>query len=370
MLDRRLISIATLVAVTAVACENSSQNSRAEGWGRLPREQAGSNGPGNVPKFNGQHLYADAIVEPVGEQIAPIVLPLDVQRDAIHLGGTAAYVQATSLRLPRGGDRSATWSLAGASIPVHGDDSWLVWHDLSADGDRRIEAARTTEPERSWLVLTYPSADAIGGPMVVGDRVAVVLAHRILHAPLTGGETAELVLTHPPKTHPSSAPTSDGRRLIWISQDEAREFIFGTDARFETVERLWEQPKDKGLVIAAVPVGDTIVFANIDWAHGLEKDIILRVLPDGDLVEVLPRHFRSDSLRLLSDGEQAWMYREHMTWWIGPRGHGFFKVLDDDASAIAADDGLLVWQQFDGVHVAGLPTVEFTQPFAPHDIIR
>lgn len=32
-------------------------------------------------------------------------------------------------------------------------------------------------------------------------------------------------------------------------------------------------------------------------------------------------------------------------------------------SAIGADDGLLRWQQRDGIHVAGQPTIEFERPF-------
>jgi hypothetical protein len=322
----------------------------------LEREAAGG-----APEFHDQHLYTGTIVITAPSDELPAVLAVDVQRERIHVGDVHHHRS-----FPRGGGATeyTTWS-GGATIAVPNDDGLMVWHTTTG-AERQVRAARSNDLEQAWVVLDYVPEDVLADPLVVGERVAVMSECCIAHAGISGGAPGRdgapgvLALTHKPK----GRPTSDGRRLVWVAERGTHEFVLRSDARFETVEVVWEQPVKAGHLLAAAAVGSSVVFINLDWSSGAAKDQVLRVSADGSLVEVLPGDFYGDDLRLLPDGKQAWLYSRGRVWWIGERSHAFARVLDAEVSAIGADDGLLLWQQHDGIHVAGQPQIEFRAPFA------
>jgi hypothetical protein len=307
---------------------------------------------GEAPPFHDQRLYAGTVVLWTGFEHGPHVLPVDVQRDVIHVG------ELPRRSFPRARGGTVTENLQGAAIPVPNNDAVMLWR-YSGRKHHQVRAAKRDAIDLVWTVLEYGRGEVLGEPLVVGDRVAVMSDCCLAHASIMGGPPTVLALQH----EPHGNPKSDGRRLVWVAEQGDHQLVLSTDARFEAVEVVWEQPLERGYLRAAAPVGETVVFISATDKSGAFEDQVLRVRADGSLVEVLPREAHGEDLRLLADGQQAWIYSRGRVWWIGERGHSSAHTLGDVATAIGADDGLLLWQQADGIHVAGQPEIEFEAPF-------
>jgi hypothetical protein len=310
---------------------------------------------GEAPPFHDQILCDSMLTDPSTSESLPIALPVDVRRDAIHVRRFDLSRQI----FPRGGSREASWS-EGVPVRVPGDDELLVWHQHAASTERRVYAARAEQPDQPWPLLDYVRGYAIAEPIVVGDRVAVMLADGIAHAPLQGGPPGLLALSQMPR----GLLSSDAGRLVWIADQGERTFVMSTDASFASAEVEYEHRN--GLLVGAVLVGESLVFASIDPVRDVALELVVRrKRVDGTLLEVLRGPAPGDELRLLADGTQAWLYTAHNLWWIGADSHAKIPEFTAEVTAIGADDGLLLWIVGQQLHVAGQPTVEFVTPLLP-----
>ncbi|MFO7567634.1 MAG: AgmX/PglI C-terminal domain-containing protein [Enhygromyxa sp.] len=318
---------------------------------KAPREPAGE-----PPPFDVQLLYEGPLELTSGAVELPRVLPLDVRSDAIHVGDADA-----SLVFGRDGSTEVVSYPLGVPLRVSGHEYLLVWSQQHTPSERRIFAAGSGETNRRWPVLDYRHEDAVGEPIVLDDRVAIVTRHGIVHARVYQPEPKVLPLTQTP-VGPIS---SDGKLLVWIARQGEHEFVMSSDAGFEAAVVEHEQHRSQAELVGAARVTSSLVFASIDQAGGRSELVVRRKHPDGSLVELLRRPPPDDKLRLLADGRQAWLYTAGNLWWIGPDSHAKITKFDARPSAIAADDGVLVWYSDDELHLAGLPTIEFHQPLRP-----
>lgn len=318
---------------------------------------------GEAPPFHDQILYESTIDATIEHDAMPVLLPVDVRGDAIHVGRFHARMSFAR----DGSTELDDAEFDGVPIRVPDNDAFMVWHRVRSGSERRIFAARSDQPEHSWPVLDYVREDAISEPIVVGDRVAVVTEHAIAHASIRGGSPELLALSHTP----SGLLSSDAGRLVWIARQSGRELVMSTDASFAAAEIEYEQPQHQAKLLGAVLVGGTVVFASVNQAS--RELIVQRKRADGSLVELLrgvppglemaPVTGHRAELRLLADGTQGWLYMDDQLWWIGADSHALIRGFKAKVESIGADDGLLVWQSDDALHVAGQPSVEFHQPF-------
>jgi hypothetical protein len=341
-MSRRLALV--IAAACALACRHKHRHYEKEG-------------AGGAPKFIDQQLAPSIAVAPQAGAPRPVALALDVSADAIHIDDGENWTSYPR----RGNGQPIVQPSRGRLIPVVGDDSLMVWeHDRTTAGQRQIVAAHSDDLDHSWTILDYAIEQAVAPPLVVAGRVAVVTTNAILHAPLDPSTNVDgsgrLALGLTPKT----PPRSDGRRLVWAAADGEQEVVFAAGGHFSEVQTIWTQPSEVGEIIDAAPVGSTVVFIHVDRWDGIDKTPLLRVRQDGSIIQVLPGMLREPDEQLITDGDRIWHFgKKKMFWWIGEESHAFSRVVEDDVSAVGADDGVLVWQQADGLHVAGQPTIEF-----------
>ncbi len=310
---------------------------------------------GEAPPFHDQHLLTRGVVARVSADEMPARLAVDVRADTIELDDSQSR-----LIFPRHRGELSIDNRTARVIQVPGNDQFSVWLETTSSGHHRVLAARADAPSAHWLVLEYSRVDAVAEPIVVGDRVAIMTADELVHAPLTGGPSRTLSLGHTPKGRLSS----HGGRLVWVAERDGRELVLSTDASFTDVSIEYERPRHEGELVAAVLVGGSLVLASIDWVHDARHELVVRrKRADGAMLELVRAPVPGDELRLLADGSQAWLYIAESLWWIGESSHAKISEFDAELSAIGADDGLLLWQVEDGVHVAGQPTPEFREPF-------
>jgi hypothetical protein len=361
----RRLDLLIVAAASALACaqHQDQDQDQDQDQARTPREHKHRHyereEAGGAPKFHDQQLQrlSTVAVGPQADATRPVTLALDVSADAIHIDDGVHWTSYPR----RGGGQPIVQPSRGRLIPVVGDDSLMVWeHDGTTAGQRQIVAARSDDIDHSWNVLDYATEQAVAPPLVVAGRVAVVTTNAILHAPLDPSTNAdgpgrlELALT------PKTPPRSDGRRLVWAAVDGEHEVVLASAGRLTQIQTIWTQPTETGEIIDAAPVGSTVVFIHVDRWDGVEKTPLLRVRQDGTIIEVLPGMLREPDEQLITDGDRTWQFAKHkMFWWIGEQSHAFSRVVEDDVIAVAADDGVLVWQQADGLHVAGQATIEF-----------
>lgn len=314
-------------------------------------EQPEREAPGEPPPFHDQLLYDGPIVHDWLTTDAVLRLLVEVQYDAIDIG----FVREGT-RFARGGSHQRPEHLNDAIVAVPHDDRFWVWIEQTGETSQ-VRAARRERPEQSWVVLDLAD-DALAHPLVLVDRVAVISEHGIAHAPILGGPPGVLALTE------AATPIlgSNGHRLVWVSFRGETEVIVGTDANFESVELIYERPRQHGNILGVAPVGDSVVFVGYgSTPDGSSQLVLRRRRADGSVVELV--RAAADQPELLADGKQAWLYADRRLWWIGPRSHARIVGFDAIVQAIGADDGLLVWQEDDEIHVAGQPTIEFAEPF-------
>jgi hypothetical protein len=308
---------------------------------------------GEPPPFHDQILYEGTFGETNASDL-PVTLHVDVRRDAIHVGH-----RGETMIMRRDGSTTLEERLMQVPVRVPNRDHFLVWLQTQSLDNRRVFAARSDQPERSWPVLDYAIDDATAEPIVVGDRVAVVTKRAIVHAPIVGGPPELLALDHKPR----GLVSSDAGRLIWMTADERNSFVMSTDASFAGAEVEVEHPRREGKLVGAALVGDGLVVASFDKVGDVGVELVVRrKRGSGSIVELFRAAAPGYELRLLADGTQAWLYSQNGLWWIGADSHAKIPSFTGSVEAIGADDGLLLWWRNDALHVAGQPTIEFHTP--------
>ena len=233
---------------------------------------------GEAPAFHDQHLFVDPVLKLPAGAPRPVALAIDVQARAIHVSGDS-YEQ-----FGRHGSAKRRAHVRGSLVAVPGDHDVMVSVDQTSPTNMRVFAAWTEQAEHWWPVLDYGPAEAIAAPLVVDDHVAVLLDRRIIHAAIRGSTPHELALIHTP----SGRPSSDGRRLVWIAREGEHEFVLRTDASFAAVEVVRELATSGGSLVAAAPVGDSVVFASIERSFARSPELVVRrARADGVSVELL-----------------------------------------------------------------------------------
>lgn len=256
-------------------------------------------------------VHADAIYVQHGEQLQ-IVRRADDGHHSLAFGG---------LGMGLGVDPQL--------IAVPRRDDLLVWSqrldrsDESGVYERRVLAARVDALDEPWPLFDYPGGSAaVQAPVVVGDRVALLTTEGIVHAALDGADVGVLPLALPP----AQPMSNQGDHLVWIARDGDHDFVVSTDASVEAeVIEYEEHEAGTQLLAAAKFVGSLVTVSTV--ASPVEADdrlpmlIIERHGSTPGAVELLRRSYDGQSLRLLSDGEQAWLVLDRELWRIGPDTH-------------------------------------------------